>query len=54
VSGRNGEPDCRQRTGGAIGSHAGIDADAHFASGRRFDFAIDRGRLTVNIARADA
>jgi hypothetical protein len=54
VFGRNGEPDCRQRTGGAIRSHAGIDADARFASRRRFDLAIERSRLAINIARAGA
>lgn len=41
VFGRNGEPDRRQRTGGAIGSHAGVDADAHIAPERRLYFAID-------------
>ena len=54
VFGRNGEPDRWQRTGGAIGSHAGVDADAHVAPERRLDVAIDRIALRVTIARAGA
>ena len=52
VLGRNGQPDCRQRTGGAIRPHTGIDADTHFASRCRLDFAIERRGLAVDGARA--
>jgi hypothetical protein len=45
--GRNGQADRGQRTGRAIGAHAGIDTDAHLAPGRHFDFAIKRRGLRV-------
>ncbi len=54
VLGRNLQPYCRQRTGGAISPHTGIDADTDFASRRRFDFAIERRGLAVDSARAGA
>ena len=38
---RLGEPNSRQRTGGAIRPNAGVDADAHILAGRRPERAID-------------
>jgi hypothetical protein len=52
VFGRNGEPYRRQRTGGAIGTNAAIDADAHLAPRPSLDFAIYGVALAVAIANA--
>jgi hypothetical protein len=49
--GPNGQADRGQRTGCAVGAHAGIDTETHLAPGRRFDFAIKRRGLRVASAR---
>jgi hypothetical protein len=49
--GRYGKADRGQRASRAIGAHAGIDADAHLAPGRRFDFAIKRRGLRASHTR---
>jgi len=41
MCGRNGEPSRRQKTGRVIRAHAGINANAHLATQRRFDFPVD-------------
>jgi hypothetical protein len=52
VFGSNGEPYRRQRTRGAIGANATVDADAHLAPGRSLDFPIYGIVLAVNRACA--
>ena len=52
VFGRNGEPYRRQRTGSAIRANAAVDADAHLAPRRSFDFPVYGIVLAINSAGA--